>query len=198
VVGNQRLEAALRRAVSGEVRFDAGARAAYSADASNYRQVPIAREFKALWDPQSRMNPGKLIDPRRADQDLRLGPDYKPVTLATRFAFQSDAGAGFVRATEHCIGIAKCRSASGGTMCPSYRATREERFSTRGRARLLSEMLRGEVITDGWASSEVREALDWCLACKGCRSDCPTHTDMASYKAVHVAEVAALLLEGAG
>jgi hypothetical protein len=68
-------------------------------------------------------------------------------------------------------------------MCPSYRATREERYSTRGRARLLSEMLRGEVITDGWASTEVREALDWCLACKGCRSDCPTHTDMAAYKA---------------
>ncbi len=141
------------------------------------------REFKALWDPQSRMNPGKLIDARRADQDLRLGPDYKPVTLATRFAFRSDAGDGFVRATEHCIGMGKCRSASGATMCPSYRATREERYSTRGRARLLSEMLRGEVITDGWASEEVREALDWCLACKGCRSDCPTHTDMASYKA---------------
>jgi Fe-S oxidoreductase len=67
-------------------------------------------------------------------------------------------------------------------MCPSYRATREERYSTRGRARLLSEMLRGDVITDGWASTEVREALDWCLGCKGCRSDCPTHTDMAAYK----------------
>jgi Fe-S oxidoreductase len=79
--------------------------------------------------------------------------------------------------------MGKCRSSSGGTMCPSYRATREERYSTRGRARLLSEMLRGEVITDGWASTEVREALDWCLACKGCRSDCPTHTDMAAYKA---------------
>ena len=68
-------------------------------------------------------------------------------------------------------------------MCPSYRVTREERYSTRGRARLLSEMLRGEVITDGWASEEVHDALDWCLACKGCRSDCPTHTDMAAYKA---------------
>jgi Fe-S oxidoreductase len=79
--------------------------------------------------------------------------------------------------------MGKCRSHAGGTMCPSYRATREERYSTRGRARLLSEMLRGEVITEGWASTEVREALDWCLACKGCRSDCPTHTDMAAYKA---------------
>ena len=141
------------------------------------------REFKAAWDPQHRMNPGKLIDARPFDADLRLGPSYKPVTLSTRFAFDSEVGKGFTRAAEHCIGMGKCRAASGGTMCPSYRATREERYSTRGRARLLAEMLRGEVIKDGWASTEVKEALDWCLGCKGCRSDCPTHTDMAAYKA---------------
>jgi hypothetical protein len=141
------------------------------------------REFKAIWDPANRMNPGKLIEPRRADQDLRLGPDYRPVRLETRFAFRSDVGEGFVRATEHCIGMGKCRAASGGTMCPSYRATREERYSTRGRARLLAEMLRGEVITAGWQSEDVKEALETCLACKGCASDCPTHTDMAAYKA---------------
>jgi FAD/FMN-containing dehydrogenase/Fe-S oxidoreductase len=145
------------------------------------------REFKAIWDPEDRMNPGKLVSARgevyRADQNLRLGPDYRPVTLATRLAFKSDVGDGFVRATEHCIGMGKCRAGSGGTMCPSYRATGEERYSTRGRARLLNEMLRGEVITDGWASEDVKEALEWCLACKGCRSECPTHTDMASYKA---------------
>jgi Fe-S oxidoreductase len=79
--------------------------------------------------------------------------------------------------------MGKCRSAHGGTMCPSFRATREERYSTRGRARLLNEMLRGEVITEGWQSEDVKEALEWCLGCKGCRSDCPTHTDMAAYKA---------------
>jgi hypothetical protein len=141
------------------------------------------REFKQIWDPQNRMNPHKLIDPRRADQDLRLGPQYKPVTLATRFNFESEVGDGFTRATERCIGMGKCRSSAGGTMCPSYRATREERYSTRGRGRLLNEMLRGEVITGGWKSEEVKEALDWCLGCKGCRSDCPTHTDMAAYKA---------------
>ena len=141
------------------------------------------REFKQIWDPLNRMNPNKLIDPRRADEDLRLGPQYKPVTLSTRFRFESEVGNGFTRATEHCIGMGKCRSASGGTMCPSYRATHEERYSTRGRGRLLNEMLRGEIITDGWQSEEVKEALDWCLACKGCRSDCPTHTDMAAYKA---------------
>jgi FAD/FMN-containing dehydrogenase/Fe-S oxidoreductase len=141
------------------------------------------REFKRLWDPLNRMNPGKLVDAMPVDANLRLGPQYKPVTLQTRLAFLSEVGDGFVRATEHCIGMGKCRSASGGTMCPSYRATREERYSTRGRARLLSEMLRGEIITEGWASHDVKEALDWCLACKGCRSDCPTHTDMAAYKA---------------
>ena len=144
-------------------------------------------EFKRLWDPQGRMNPGKLVDafgePYRVDENLRLGPDYRPVTLATRLAFASDVGDGFARATEHCVGMGKCRAAKVGTMCPSYRATKEERYSTRGRARLLAEMLRGEVIRDGWQSEEVKEALDWCLACKGCRSDCPTHTDMAAYKA---------------
>ena len=145
------------------------------------------REFKAIWDPEDRMNPGKLVSARgevyRADRNLRLGPEYRPVTLATRLAFKSDVGDGFARATEHCIGMGKCRAAAGGTMCPSYRATGEERYSTRGRARLLNEMLRGEGITDGWRSEDGREALEWCLACKGCRSDCPTHTDMASYKA---------------
>lgn len=141
------------------------------------------REFKQAWDPQNRMNPGKLIDAAPFDANLRLGPDYKPVTLQTRMAFLSPVGDGFTRASEHCIGMGKCRSRAGGTMCPSYRATHEERYSTRGRARLLAEMLRGDVITEGWASDEVREALDWCLACKGCRSDCPTHTDMAAYKA---------------
>lgn len=145
------------------------------------------REFKRLWDPLNRMNPGKLVnatgDVLRVDENLRLGPAYKPVTLQTRFAFRSDVGDGFARAAEHCVGMGKCRSKSGGTMCPSYRGTGEERYSTRGRARLLWEMLQGEVIAGGWQSEEVKEALDWCLACKGCRSDCPTHTDMAAYKA---------------
>ena len=141
------------------------------------------REFKAIWDPLGRMNPGKLIDAYRVDQNLRLGPDYRPAAPGTRFAFLSEVGDGFTRATERCVGMGKCRAAEGGTMCPSYRATREERYSTRGRARLLAEMLRGELITEGWQSEDVKEALDWCLACKGCKSDCPTHTDMAAYKA---------------
>ncbi len=141
------------------------------------------REFKAIWDPRGRMNPGKVIDAYRIDENLRLGPDYKPAQPATRFAFKAPEGKGFSRALERCVGMGKCRGQHGGTMCPSYRATGEERYSTRGRARLLQEMLRGEVVTDLWQSDAVREALDLCFACKGCRSDCPTHTDLASYKA---------------
>jgi len=145
------------------------------------------RAFKRIWDPADRMNPGKLVRADgpvlRADEHLRLGPAYRPVTPVTRLAFRSPVGDGFARATEHCIGMGKCRAGEGGTMCPSYRATLEERYSTRGRARLLNEMLRGEVITEGWASPEVAEALEWCLGCKACKSECPTHTDMAAYKA---------------
>ncbi|HEY7302306.1 MAG TPA: FAD-linked oxidase C-terminal domain-containing protein [Xanthobacteraceae bacterium] len=144
--------------------------------------IEAFREFKAIWDPRGRMNPRIIVEPYRADENLRKGPDYKPPRFDTHFSFADKQGS-FARAVEHCIGIGKCRARQFGTMCPSYRATGEERHSTRGRSRLLFEMLRGEVIRDGWASREVREALDLCLSCKGCRSDCPTHVDMASYKA---------------
>lgn len=145
------------------------------------------REFKRIWDPGNRMNPGKLIDPYRVDENLRLGPDYRPAQPATHFAFRTPEGNGFTRAVEHCVGMGKCRSHLGGVMCPSYRATGDERHSTRGRSRLLGEMLRGDVIADGWKSEAVREALELCFGCKGCKSECPTHCDMASYKAEFMA-----------
>ncbi|MCE2946403.1 MAG: FAD-binding oxidoreductase [Betaproteobacteria bacterium] len=141
------------------------------------------REFKAIWDPDGRMNPGKLIDAYRIDENLRYGPGYSPIRFETRMKFTTPEGDGFARSIEHCVGMGKCRSQSGGVMCPSYRVTGEEKYSTRGRSRLFGEMLRGEVVTDGWQSEAVKEALDLCLSCKGCKSDCPTHTDMASYKA---------------
>ncbi|CAN5439482.1 FAD-binding and (Fe-S)-binding domain-containing protein [soil metagenome] len=140
-------------------------------------------EFKRIWDPDNRLNPGKVVHPYRVDENLRMGPAYKVVKIASRLSFDDAEGHGFQRAVEHCVGMGKCRSHTGGTMCPSYRVTRDERHSTRGRARLLWEMLQGDVIADGWRSRDVKAALDTCLACKGCRSDCPTHTDMASYKA---------------
>lgn len=141
------------------------------------------REFKRIWDPQNLLNPGKVVDAYRVDENLRMGPAYKVIKIGTRMQFRSREGDGFQRGVERCVGMGKCRSEQAGTMCPSYRATKEERFSTRGRSRLLWEMLQGDVIKDGWQSDAVKQGLDTCLSCKGCRSDCPTHTDMASYKA---------------
>ncbi len=140
------------------------------------------REFKRLWDPEGKMNPGKVVDPYRIDQNLRLGTDYAPAQPKTHFSFHEDGGS-FAHATLRCVGVGKCRRETGGTMCPSYMVTREEMHATRGRARLLFEMLQGEVIADGWRSEHVKEALDLCLACKGCKGDCPVNVDMATYKA---------------
>jgi Fe-S oxidoreductase len=139
-------------------------------------------EFKALWDPAGRMNPGKVVAARPLDADLRLGTTYRPEPVETRFTFRADHG-DFAETTRRCVGVGKCRRHDGGTMCPSYMVTREEAHSTRGRARLLFEMLEGDAITDGWRSGAVRDALDLCLACKGCKADCPVGVDMATYKA---------------
>jgi Fe-S oxidoreductase len=142
------------------------------------------REFKAIWDPEGRMNPGKIVDPYPITSNLRLGPDYHPPELKTRFTFPTEGG-GFERAAMRCVGVGECRrhSTQNGVMCPSYMATREERHSTRGRGHLLFEMMHGGPIKGGWRSPEVEEALDLCLACKGCKRDCPVNVDMATYKA---------------
>jgi FAD/FMN-containing dehydrogenase/Fe-S oxidoreductase len=139
-------------------------------------------QFKSIWDPDWKMNPGKLVEPYRMDENLRLGPDYQPWEPATHFKFVEDHGS-LAHATLRCVGVGKCRQYEGGVMCPSFRATREEEHSTRGRAHLLWEMTKGEVIKDGWQSEEVKESLDLCLACKGCKSDCPVGVDVATYKA---------------
>ncbi|MFD7336031.1 FAD-binding and (Fe-S)-binding domain-containing protein [Streptomyces violascens] len=146
-------------------------------------------EVKALFDPDDRMNPGKVVAPYRSDENLRLGPYWRPRRLATHFGYPDDEGS-FNKAVLRCVGIGNCRTHTGGVMCPSYRATREEEHSTRGRARLLFEMLDGHAdspVTGGWRSPEVNDALDLCLACKGCKSDCPTGVDMATYKAEFLA-----------
>jgi FAD/FMN-containing dehydrogenase/Fe-S oxidoreductase len=142
------------------------------------------REFKAIWDPQNRMNPGKIVEPYPITSNLRMGPDYRPVEYGGHFAYVDDGGS-FTQATRRCVGVGKCRrrESDEGVMCPSYMATGEEKYSTRGRARLLFEMMRKETIAALWKSKEVEEALDLCLACKGCKSDCPVHVDMATYKA---------------
>ena len=145
--------------------------------------VQAFREFKTIWDPDWKMNPGKIINANPLDANLRLGPDnYHPLTVHTHFHFPDDQDS-FVDATRRCVGIGKCRKEDAGTMCPSYMVTREEQHATRGRARLLFEMLQGDPLDGGWASEAVHEALDLCLSCKGCKGDCPVQVDMATYKA---------------
>ncbi|MGQ4336811.1 FAD-binding and (Fe-S)-binding domain-containing protein [[Kitasatospora] papulosa] len=147
--------------------------------------VRLFTRFKDLWDPDGGLNPGILARPARLDENLRFAVlPRRPVDVT--FGYPHDGG-DFSAAVRRCVGVATCRTATPGpgadVMCPSFRATGEEAHSTRGRARLLHEMLAGEVITDGWRSTEVRDALDLCLSCKGCRSDCPVGVDMATYKA---------------
>jgi FAD/FMN-containing dehydrogenase/Fe-S oxidoreductase len=138
-------------------------------------------EFKSIFDPEGKMNPGKVVDPYPLDTNLRVGPDYRRREMATRFGFPGDSGS-FGNAVERCIGVGACRDQSG-TMCPSYQVTLEEKHSTRGRARLLFEMMRGDSLEGGWRNEDVKEALDLCLACKGCKHECPVRVDMATYKA---------------
>ena len=148
--------------------------------------VEAFREFKAIWDPDWKMNPGKMVNAYRFDENLRLGTDYRPLPVKTHFKFPDDSSS-FAQATLRCVGVGRCRRMQGGTMCPSFMVTREEADSTRGRARLLFEMLQGDPLQDGWRDRHVRKALDLCLACKGCKGDCPVNVDMATYKAEFLA-----------
>jgi FAD/FMN-containing dehydrogenase/Fe-S oxidoreductase len=143
--------------------------------------VQAFREFKALWDPDWKMNPGKVVEPYCLDENLRLGADYHPWEPPTHFQFPEDHGS-LAHATLRCVGVGKCRHYEGGVMCPSFRVTQEEEHSTRGRAHLLWEMTKGDVIQDGWRDEHVKGSLDLCLACKGCKSDCPVGVDVATYK----------------
>jgi Fe-S oxidoreductase len=139
-------------------------------------------EFKSIWDPEHKMNPGKVVHPYKIDENLRWGVNYEPWDPPTHFHFKDDKGS-FAYAANRCVGTGKCRKHDGGTMCPSYMATKEEAYSTRGRARLLFEMLQGNPLLHGWRNEAVKDALDFCLACKGCKGECPVNVDMATYKA---------------
>ncbi|CAN5340326.1 FAD-binding and (Fe-S)-binding domain-containing protein [soil metagenome] len=151
----------------------------YSADA-----MALLASVKHTFDPDNLLNPGVVVDPAPLDADLRI-PAAAPIRRNLALAYLHDDG-DFTQAVHRCTGVGKCRadnSATGEVMCPSFQATREEKDSTRGRARVLQEMINGTDVTGGWRSPEVHEALDLCLSCKGCASDCPTGVDMASYKA---------------
>jgi FAD/FMN-containing dehydrogenase/Fe-S oxidoreductase len=138
-------------------------------------------EFKTIWDPQWKMNPGKILETYGQTNNLRTGTTYNPPVLQTHFQFPEQHN-NFAEAANLCVGVGKCRRHEEGTMCPSYMVTREEEHSTRGRARMLFEMMQGDVLKGGWKNKEVKESLDLCLACKGCKADCPVNVDMATYK----------------
>jgi FAD/FMN-containing dehydrogenase/Fe-S oxidoreductase len=140
------------------------------------------REFKSAWDPENKLNPHKVVDPYLPTENLRLGADYKPLEPHTHFTFPDDEGS-LAKAALRCIGLGACRKGDSGSMCPSYMVTLEEEHSTRGRAHMLFELLQGEVLGEGWHSEPVKKALDLCLACKACKSECPANVDIATYKA---------------
>jgi FAD/FMN-containing dehydrogenase/Fe-S oxidoreductase len=193
--------------LSGE-HGDGQARAALLPKMFGPELMEAFREFKTLWDPDNRMNPGKLMDAVRVydpienlrkghlrwGQSPSAGPrqeegadgsaraDFKP-----HFAFGKDGGS-LETATERCVGVGACRKTDGGVMCPSYRATGDEKHSTRGRAHLLWEMLAGSLQAEGFKSEAVHEALDLCLSCKACKTECPVQVDMAAYKAEFLAQ----------
>jgi len=144
--------------------------------------VDAFRQFKSIFDPQNKMNPHKVVDAYLPTENLRLGADYKPLQPATHFKFVEDGGS-FAAAAGRCIGLGACRKLDSGAMCPSYMVTLEEEHSTRGRAHMLFELLQGEVVDGGWKNEQVKQALDLCLACKACKSECPANVDLATYKA---------------
>ncbi len=148
--------------------------------------VGAFREFKYAWDPDGKLNPGKVVDAYAPEAHLKLGSDYNPAQFPTHFQFPDDQGS-LEKATQRCVGVGACRKTDAGTMCPSYQVTREEQHSTRGRAHLLFEMLQGEIVRGGWQDEAVKESLDLCLACKGCKGECPVNVDIATYKSEFLA-----------
>jgi FAD/FMN-containing dehydrogenase/Fe-S oxidoreductase len=178
--------------LSGE-HGDGQARAALLPKMFGPELMSAFREFKALWDPDNRMNPGKLVDAVRVYDPIENLRDQLPsagesqLAPKNHFAFAVDGGS-LQRATERCVGVGACRNTTGGVMCPSFRATGEEKHSTRGRARLLWEMLAGALQEQGFQSHAVHEALDLCLSCKACKTECPVQVDMAAYKSEFLAQ----------
>ena len=166
--------------VSGE-HGDGRARSELLATIYSEAALGAFAEFKRLFDPDNCFNPGILVDPEPATQGIRPGIGARTFELTPVHAMSRDGGS-FANAVNRCVGVGACRS-DVGAMCPSFQVSRDEQHSTRGRARTLAEMLRGETIADGWKSVEVRETLDLCLSCRACAAECPVNVDMATYKA---------------
>lgn len=147
--------------------------------------IPAFAEFKRLFDPESRMNPGIIVAPWPMDAKLRLGPNYNPKKIDTYFDLTDDGG--MAGAALRCVGVGKCRKTDSGAMCPSYMVTRDEFYSTRGRARLMFEALTSDLLKGGFTDDSLHETLDFCLSCKSCKTECPAAVDMALYKAEYLA-----------
>jgi FAD/FMN-containing dehydrogenase/Fe-S oxidoreductase len=171
--------------ISGE-HGDGKARGALLSKMFGPELIRAFSEFKAVWDQQNKMNPNNLVNTTPVTENLRLGADFNPLSPATHFTFPEDGGS-FASASLRCIGLGECRKNESGTMCPSYMVTLEEEHSTRGRAHLLFESLQGEIVKGGWKDEKVKKAMDLCLSCKACKSECPTNVDIATYKAEFLA-----------
>jgi len=143
--------------------------------------------FKRLFDPHELMNPGKVVAPYPLDSNVRYFTQReRPALRPSAYSFAQDGGS-LLHAAARCVGVGRCRRDDAATMCPSFRATRDEVHSTRGRAKILAEMFQAgppasALLRPRWGNEAVHEALELCLSCKACKLDCPTHVDMATYK----------------
>jgi Fe-S oxidoreductase/FAD/FMN-containing dehydrogenase len=167
-------------AMSGE-HGDGLARSLWNAKLFGAEVYGCFEEIKRAFDPENRMNPGKVVAAPDLVENLRIGPDYHPEEPSTLLDFSRQGG--FARAVEMCSGVGACRKEGGGTMCPSYMVTRDEEHTTRGRANALRLVMSGALPADGLANDTLHEALDLCLQCKACKSECPSNVDMAKLKA---------------
>ena len=166
--------------LSGE-HGDGRARAPYIEKVLGADMMKLLKQVKKIWDPNVIFNPGKIVDAEPIDTDLRYTPSYKTPDVDTVFKYRNEKG--FAGAVEQCNGAGVCRklAESGGTMCPSYMATKEEKDTTRGRANLFRQLFSGKQ-AGAFTSPELKEALDLCLMCKGCKTECPANVDMAKMK----------------
>ena len=167
--------------LSGE-HGDGRARAPYIEQVLGKEMIPVLRQVKELWDPNYILNPGKIVNPKPIDSDLRFSPSYKIAPVHTEFKWRKEDG--YANAIDLCNGAGVCRklSESGGTMCPSYMATTDEKDSTRGRANIFRHVFSGEQ-PEQFESEDLKDALSLCLSCKACKSECPANVDMARMKA---------------